>query len=119
MAYQSEKGNVKLAEVLDYGQGYDDVIAELFENFKKFRDGYFGLINYGDDWWKAFNQSTWFDEAMQEEWDKIEEIDFSATIEKMAMAMAGSYVRFEKFADGVKDAYEQGCGFRHSGKGQE
>lgn len=112
------KGNVKLADVLDYGQGHDDVIVELLKNFQKFRDGYYGLINYGDDWWECFNQTTWFDRTMQEQWGKIKEVDLMETIDTMAMAMAGTYVRFDKFVDGVVDAFEQGSGYRHKEDGK-
>ena len=113
MYHNNKNGNVKLSEILEYGQGYDDVIVELFKNFQKFRDGYYGLINYGDDWWKNFNQSTWFDKTMQEQWKQIEDIDFMTVIDTMAMAMAGEYVNFDKFVNGVIDAYENGGGFRH------
>lgn len=109
----NKKGNVLLADVLEYGQGYDDDITELFKAFKMFRDGYYALINYGDDWWEVFNQGKDFDEIMEEQWKQIEDIDFMNLIEKMAVAMAGTYVRFDRFVDGVVDAYEQGNGFRH------
>lgn len=111
--HNNDLGNVKLSQVLEYGQGYDDVIVELFKSFKQFMEGYFGLINYGDDWWQNFNQGVEFDEVMKEQWKKIESIDFMKTIDTMAMAMAGTYVDFYKFVNGVIDAYEQGGGFRH------
>lgn len=105
-----------LEDVIDWGQGYDDTIMELLENFKKFRDGYYGLINYGDEWWENFNQGTDFDEIMKEQWEEFEKVDFMNIVEKMAVAIAGTYVRFDKFADGVKKCYEQGNGFRHREK---
>ena len=102
-----------LEDVIDWGQGYDDTIMELIENFQKFRDGYYGLINYGDDWWENFNQGVEFDKIMKAQWETIEDVDIMGCLEAMAMAIAGNYVRFDDFADGVKKCYEQGCGLRH------
>lgn len=107
------KGDVLLSDVIDWGQGYDDNIIELLQAFKKFRDGYYELINYGDDWWKTFNQGVYFDEIMKEQWDKVESINFMNCVEKMAVSIAGTYVRFDEFVDGVVDAYNKGNGLRH------
>lgn len=109
----TDKEKPLLEDVIDWGQGYDDTIMELLENFKKFRDGYYGLINYGDSWWENFNQGKDFDEIMKEQWEEFEKVDFMNLVEKMAVAIAGTYVRFDKFADGVKKCYEQGKGLRH------
>lgn len=107
------KENVLLADVIDWGQGYDDSIIELLQAFQKFRDGYYGLINYGDDWWEMFNQGRDFDEIMKEQWTEFESIDFMNLVEKMTVAIAGTYVRFDNFVDGVVDAYNNGNGLRH------
>ena len=113
------KGETLLSDVIDWGQGYDDTIMELLQEFQKFRDGYYGLINYGDDWWKNFNQGRDFDEIMKEQWEKFESIDFMNLVEKMSVAIAGTYVRFDEFVDGVVDAYNNGKGLRHSVAPQE
>ena len=105
--------DTKVVDILEYGQGYDDEIAEIFEAFNKFRDGYYELTNYGDDWWKVFNQDTMFDEMMQTQWSEIEKIDLMAVIEKMAKAMVGTYVRFGMFAKVVIDADKNKMGYRH------
>lgn len=102
-----------LEDVIDWGQGYDDTIMELMDNFKKFRDGYYGLINYGDDWWKSFNQNSSFDTIMKAQWDTLEDADIMGCMETMAIAIAGAYTKFDKFADGVQKCYEQGKGLRH------
>lgn len=107
------KGDVLLADVIDWGQGYDDSIIELLQAFQKFRDGYYSLVDYGDDWWKVFNQGTDFDKAIKREWDKVESIDMMLIMETIANNMAGTYVRFDKFVDGVVDAYDNGNGLRH------
>ena len=109
----NRKGGVLLADVIDWGQGYDDTIVELLQAFQKFRDGYYELINYGDDWWENFNQGRDFDEIMKEQWEKFESVDFMNLVEKMAVAIAGTYVRFDEFANGVVDAYNNGNGLRH------
>ncbi|MBR2700608.1 MAG: hypothetical protein IKE77_00805 [Erysipelotrichaceae bacterium] len=111
--------DTKVVDILEYGQGYDDEIAKIFEAFNKFRDGYYELTNYGDDWWKVFNQNTMFDEMMQTQWSEIEKIDMSGVIEKMAKAMIGTYVRFDMFAKVVIDADKNKMGFRHEEKQNE
>lgn len=102
----------KVVDVLEYGQGDDGNIAEIFKAFKKFRDGYYELTNWGDDWWKVLNQDTMFDEMMAEQWKEIEKIDFMSVIEKMAKALVGTYVRFDCFAETVILASEEGKGFQ-------
>lgn len=102
-----------LHETLEYGQGYDDDIVEILKSFQKFRDGYYELINNGDEWWDVFNQGIEFQEIMKKAWEEIEDADIMGNLEKMAIAIAGGYIRFDKFVDGVIQAYEDGCGFRH------
>ena len=111
--------DTKVVDILEYGQGYDDEIAEIFEAFNKFRDGYYELVNYGDEWWKVFNQDTMFDEMMASQWSEIEKIDMMEVIEKMAKAMVGTYVRFGAFAKVVIDADKNKMGFRHEEKQNE
>lgn len=102
----------KVVDVLEYGQGDDGEIAEIFKAFKQFRDGYYELTNWGDEWWKVLNQDTMFDEMMAEQWKEIEKIDFMSVIEKMAKALVGTYVRFDFFAETVILASEEGKGFQ-------
>ena len=111
--------DTKVVDILEYGQGYDDSVAEIFEAFNNFRNGYFGLINYGDDWWKTFNQDTMFDEMMASQWSEIEKIDMMGVIEKMAKAMIGTYVSFDRFAQVLIDANQNKMGFRHEEKQNE
>ena len=109
----------KVIEILNYGQGCDDEIANIFNAFKKFRDGYYELIDYGENWWRVFNQSTMFDEMMSEQWETFNKIDFMELIGKMSIAMAGTYVNFDAFADTVIVAAEHGYGFQPSKKDKE
>ena len=102
----------KVVDVLEYGQGDDGEIAEIFKAFKQFRDGYYELTNWGEDWWKVLNQDTMFDEMMAEQWKEIEKIDFMSVIEKMTKALVGTYVRFDFFAETVILASEEGKGFQ-------
>lgn len=102
--------DTKVREILEYGQGQDDAIAEVFKEFNNFRNGYYGLINYGDEWWEVLNQDCVFDEMMKEQWKEIEQIDFMSVIEKMAKALAGTYVNFSAFADVVVKASADGHG---------
>lgn len=102
----------KVVDVLDYGQGYDNEIAEVFKAFKMFRDGYYGLVGFGENWWEVFNQGTEFDEIMGEHWEKIKSEQLMLYIETMAIAMAGTYIRFDEFAETVILASEEGKGFR-------
>ena len=107
--------DLKLSEILEYGQGADDVIMEIFVGFHKFWDGYYTLVNYGDEWWKdTFNQSIEFDKLMKSQWQKLENADIGEVIDTMAIAMAGVYVKFGKFVEGVVGAYKDGKGYRGS-----
>ena len=81
----------KVSDILDYGQGYDDTILELLKAFNQFKDGYYSLINYGDDWWKNFNQSSMFDEMMSEAWDKIEGKNFKLMDSITKMFVTGNF----------------------------
>ena len=103
----------EVKDIIKWGQGYDDTILELLKGFKKFRDGYYELINWDDNWWKHFNQGTYFDSIMKDAWDRIEDHDFRDCIETMAIAITGAYVEFNDMVDGVEEAYENGSGFRH------
>lgn len=102
----------EVKDIINWGQGYDDTILDLLRGFKKFRDGYFQLINWDDDWWTHFNQGLEFDEIMKEAWGKIDE-DLMDSIETMAIAITGAYVNFNKMLEGVEEAYENGSGYRH------
>lgn len=102
----------EVKDIIEWGQGYDDTILELLKAFKKFRDGYFGLINYDDDWWTLFNQGYEFNIIMKDAWKKIDEY-MMESIETMAIAIAGGYVNFNKLVESVEEAYENGSGFRH------
>lgn len=105
-----------LVNVIEWGQGYDDEVVEMLDSFQKFRDAYYELINFGDDWWSVMNQGVEFDEIMKAQWETLEDVGIMECIETMAIAIAGSYVRFDDFADGVKKCYEQGNGYRHKEK---
>lgn len=111
--YNSGKSKTKLADVLDYGQADDRDALEVLQAFQQFTDGYYRLCSISDvEWWEWMNQSTMFNEIMEEQWDKLNKIDFMSIIGKMEIALAGAYVRFSPFVDGVTEAFENGCGFR-------
>ena len=110
---RSVDADSKLVDILEYGQGYDDFIAEVYEAFNQFRNGYYGLLNFGDEWWETFNQDNMFDDMMKKQWAEIEKIDLMSVIDKMAKAMAGTYVDFDAFARVVIDANKKKMGFRH------
>lgn len=97
----------KIEDLVEWGQGDDDAIMDVIENFNKFRDGFYGLINYGDEWWEVFNQSSIFDDIMSEAWEEIDSINMMDLMEKMSIAMMGTYLRFDKFADALKDFKEE------------
>ena len=92
--------NNKITNICDIGQGYDDSIREVLSAFQKFRDGYYELIDHGDEWWDVFNQSSSFDRVMSEAWTEIDEVHkLMDAIEVMAAAMIGNYVNFNKFVN--------------------
>ena len=103
---------MKVEEIIDWGQGYDEDIIEVLQAFKTFMDSYYNLKRY-DDWWEVFNQDVWFNEIMKKEWEELEDADIMGHIEKMSKAIAGSYVIFDKLLQGVEEAYNNGKGLRH------
>lgn len=110
----------EVKDIINWNQGYDDTILEVMKGFKKFRDGYYELVNWGDDWWKHFNQGSDFDEIMKEAWEKIDGCDrLFESIDIMAMAITGAYVDFNKMFEGVEEAYNNGFGYRHKKEGEE
>lgn len=101
-----------LADVISWGQAYDDEAIEVIKSFKKFYDGFNELCNIGD-WWELMNQGSPFDDVVKEQWKKLEDIDVMMILDTIAMALAGTYVRFDKFTEGCINAFENGHGFRH------
>ena len=88
----------KIIDICDKGQGYDETIKEVLASFKKFRDGYYELIDHGDTWWDVFNQSSAFDRVMTASWHTIDaNHNLMDNIEDMAAAMLGNYINFNKF----------------------
>lgn len=102
----------EVKDIINWGQGYDDTILEILKGFKKFRDGYYDLVNWGDDWWSHFNQGTDFDQIMKDAWSRVDE-DLMDVIETMTIAITGAYVDFNRMLEGVEEAYENGSGYRH------
>lgn len=99
---------MKVEDIIDWGQGNDEQCTEIIEAFHKFYDGYFSLCAFSDDnWWEFMNQSVDFNSLMKTEWDKLEEIDFMGIMERMSIILSGGYIRFNRFAEGVKEAYEE------------
>ena len=117
--HNMDKGVVKLAEVLDYGQANDTQALEVLKAFNEFRNGYYKLCGISDfSWWEWMNQGTSFDRIMESQWKKLDEIDFMCVMETMAIALAGTYVRFDEFVKGVEDSYNRGCGYRGIEEGE-
>ena len=91
---------MKLIDICDKGQGYDDGIIKVLAAFQKFRDAYYELIDHGDEWWDVFNQSSSFDRTMSAAWSEIDDNhNLMDNIEVMAAAMIGNYVNFNKFVN--------------------
>ncbi len=106
---------MNVEEIIEWGQGYDEDIIKVLQSFKKFRDSYYELEDYGD-WWDVFNQDVWFNESMQKEWEELKNADIMGHIEKMSKAITGSYVIFDKLLQGIEEAYNNGKGLRHRSK---
>lgn len=105
---KKEQINPSLEQVIDYGQGDDEVITELFINFKKLRDGYYGLVNNGNDWWTVFNQGIEFDREMAKIWESIDKnTEFMEKLTQMGMLMTGAYIHFDDFVDGLSEIYKK------------
>lgn len=102
----------EVKDIINWGQGYDDTILELLKGFKKFKDGYYDLINWDDEWWLHFNQGRDFDQIMKKAWERVDD-ELMEAIETMTIAITGAYVNFDKMVEGVEEAYENGSGYRH------
>lgn len=96
----------KLTDVIDWGQGRDDQVVDLIETFGKFHDAYYHLLSYSETWWEYFNQSDSFDSAVSGEWKRLEDADIMRAIDTIAMLIIGAVTKFDKFADGVQQAYK-------------
>lgn len=96
----------KLTDVIDWGQGRDDQVVDLIETFGKFHDAYYHLLSYSETWWEYFNQCDCFDAAVSREWKRLEDADIMRAIDTIAMLIVGAVTRFDKFADGVQQAYK-------------
>ena len=101
-----------LSECLEFGQGDDDTVFELFEGVHLMLEGLYKVLNYGDDWWKSMNQSIWCDdmisaEAKKIDWDKLDDV-----LNRIFIIMAGAYMREEKFFSALKRLTDMGVGFR-------
>ena len=101
-----------LSSVLEFGQCDDDDVLELFNGLKMMSDGFYKLINHGDEWWDAMNQDVWFNEAMKNEWNKVDWDEVETAIEMMSKLMIGTYVRLNKFVDGLNTIEQIGLGYR-------
>lgn len=102
-----------LADSIEYGQGDDADILEMLRSYQKFREGYYELMNI-EPFWEVMNQSKTFNEEMQKAWDSMG--DLMSCLDKMDMLLAGSYINFSKFIDGLSKSFDQGNGFRRKEK---
>lgn len=102
----------KLSKVLEFGQQDDDIVLDLFNGLNKMVNGYYQLINYGDDWWKAMNQDSWFDSEMKEVWESVDWDEVETALELLSKLMIGTYVRLNRFTEGLNEISELGLGHR-------
>lgn len=100
-------------DILEFGQGDDDCVFEAFQGIHYLLQGYYTLVNYGDDWWKnTLNQDVWCDQLIKEQWEKVDWEEFETAIEIIYKVMCGSYVRESKFYEALENLNERGIGFR-------
>lgn len=90
-----------VTDTFDWGQGSDEVCLELIENFKKFYDGYYGLINYGDDWIENFNQTIDPTQLALKEWKQIDANNFMGHLENLKSLLIGMTTGFDRWSDGI------------------
>lgn len=102
----------EVKDIIHWGQGYDDTILKILKGFKKFRDGYYELINCDDEWWLRFNAGIDFDRIMEKAWKGID-ADLMESIEIMTIAITGAYVDFNRMLEGIEEAYNNGSGLRY------
>ena len=96
----------KLTDVIDWVQGNDEQVVDLIKTYRQFYDAYYHLLSYFDEWWEYFNQDTCFDTVVKREWKKLEDADIMMALDTIAMLITGAVVKFDKFSDGVEQAYK-------------
>lgn len=102
-----------VSEILQFGQGDDDCVFDVFKGIHYLQKGYYTLINYGNEWWEdALNQDIWCNQMIEEEWKKIDWEQFENTIEKIFKIMSGSYIDECKFYDALEKLNKNGIGYR-------
>lgn len=109
-----------VSEILEFGQGDDDCVFEVFKGMHYLHKGYYTLINYGDGWWEdTLNQDIWCNQMIEEEWKKVDWEQFETTIEKIFKIMCGSYINENKFFEALGKLSEMGDGYRPQRKTDE
>ena len=88
---------MRVRDIMDYGQGDDRAILDVICGFDMFRSGFYSLIKYSD-WWEVFNQDVIKTEVMKKAWNRIDIDKLHNAILELEAVIAGSYIRFDKFA---------------------
>jgi len=104
--------------LLEFGQGDDDVVFELFKGVHQMMQGYYTLFNYGDEWWEALNQDVWCDKMISDAFEKVDWEAVEEALEITYKVMCGSYVREPKLFEALEIINEKGIGFRPQRKEQ-
>lgn len=107
-----DKNEPTLSSTLEFGQQDDDIVLELFNGLNNMVNGYYTLVSHGEDWWSAMNQDTWFDAEMKKVWESVDWDEVETALEIASKLMIGTYVRLNKFTDGLNELSELGKGYR-------
>lgn len=111
----------KLSDLLNFGQGDDDIILRCTEAINKMLEGFYTLDNYSrgqnsSKWWLALNRSTFHDSIISEQWAKIDWDVFMDSLWTIQIVMNGEYIKSDKFVEALKKMKELGYGYRPNSK---
>lgn len=113
-----KKESLRVSEILNFGQGDDDIILECTRAISNMLEGYYTLegTSTGSGWWESLNRTVWHDELISEQWNKIDWDKVIDALNIIEIVLKGEYIRSRKFVEALELEKELGHGFRPKGE---
>ena len=83
---------------------------ELFKGLREMIHGFYELYGCDEKWWKHCSWSTFEDELIEQEWNKIDWGMFMDVVNKIEIIMMGSYCDPKRFLAGMEQLKADGVG---------
>lgn len=100
-----------LADILDFGQAYDDDVLNVFRGICGMMLGFYTLTGMSEQWWDAMNQDVFYSNAVEAEWNRVDWETFQDVIERVYKLTAGTYTRSNHTLDALEQLNKNGKGF--------